>query len=330
MTALGIDARSAIGWTTARGVAPTGPLTERPLSGGVSSSVWAVEGSTAGVVVKRALAELLVDTDWRADPRRSLTEARALEVMRAITPARVPRVLDIDPGSSTIVMERAPLEARSWRDMLLEAPSDPAVGAALGATIAAWHRATWLPWAGAADFVVGEAFEQLRLEPFHGAVARRLPDVADAVSALADELRRTQRCLVHGDVSPKNVLVGPGCLWVIDPEVAHLGDPVFDVAFMGAHLVLAALARPSFAASIGQTWGAFLTRYLADAPSAAVEQRLDAHLGCILLARTDGVSREPGLDTQAVERARELGRVLVGHPGGPARAIWNQVCDVLR
>jgi len=305
-------------------------LTERRLSGGVSSSVWAVEGPSEGVVVKRALAELRVDTDWRADVRRSLTEALALKVMGTITPANVPRVLDVDPDSATIVLERAPLGARTWRDLLLEAPADVAVAEALGATVAAWHRATWQPWSGALDFSDGEVFEQLRLRPFHGAVAARLPDVADVVMACADELRGARSCLIHGDVSPKNVLVAPGYMWIIDAEVAHMGHPVFDLAFMGAHLVLASLARPAFSPSLSRTWSAFLARYLADAPLAAMGERLNAHLGCIVLARTDGVSREPGLDAQAVERARKLGRLLVRQSGRPATPIWDVVNDVLR
>jgi 5-methylthioribose kinase len=289
-----------------------------------------VEGPTDGVVVKQALAELSAGKHWKADTMRSFTEARALEALRAITPARVPRLLDVDRHSSTIVIEQAPRDARSWRELLLEAPADPAVGAALGATVAAWHKATWLPWPGAAEFDRGaRSFEQLRLEPFHGLVATRFPDLAARVLDCAHALRNTRQCLVHGDVSPKNVLVGPGFLWLIDPEVAHIGEPAFDIAFMGAHLALNAIARPSFAASIGATWRAFLQQYLQDSPTGLAESRLEQHIGCLLLARTDGMSREPGLDVEATDRARRLGRRFVERSGDAIDAIWDQVDDAI-
>lgn len=51
---------SASDWVRLRGVAPVGPLSERVLTGGVSSLVVAVEGPDEGVVVKRALATLRV------------------------------------------------------------------------------------------------------------------------------------------------------------------------------------------------------------------------------------------------------------------------------
>lgn len=331
MSALDIDAPSVIDWVQRRGIAPQGPLTRRRLSGGVSSSVWAVEGPIDGVVVKQALAELRVEADWRADPRRNLTEAWALVVLGGITPERVPRLLATDPGSQAFVMERAPRNARNWRDVLLTEPADAVVGTALGATLAAWHRATWSPWEGASAFAEGElAFEQLRLEPFYAAVAERCPELAEGIGACAAELRRARSCLVHGDVSPKNVLVGEGFLWVIDPEVAHIGDPIFDVAFLGAHLALTAVARPDFLESIGATWRAFLASYLVAAPDIDLDHRLSRHVGCLLLARADGLSPEPGLDAAAIERTRRLASALLRQNGQRIDRIWSLVADAIR
>jgi tRNA A-37 threonylcarbamoyl transferase component Bud32 len=325
----GWNAAQAVEWVRTRGVAPAGKLTERPLMGGVSSTVIAVDGTTDGVVVKRALEVLRVDSEWRADPRRSLTEAHALAVLGGLTPNRVPKLLDVDPSSCTLVMERAPIEAENWRSAILDRPASPSVGAELGTTLAAWHRGTWMPWAGAGDFEAGAVLEQLRLRPFHAAVAAVFPDLADQVLACAADLRRARLCLVHGDLSPKNVLIGKDLLWVIDPEVAHIGDPVFDVAFMAAHLILTAIARPAFATTLGDTWLAFLEGYLADAPPASIRDRLNAQVGCLLLARTDGVSREPGLTLGARDQVRRVGRTLLGGSGGEADTMWGIVADVV-
>jgi len=43
---------------------------------------------------------------------------------------------------------------------------------------------------------------------------------------------------VHGDVSPKNILVGPKGPVLLDAECAWFGEPAFDLAFCLNHLLL--------------------------------------------------------------------------------------------
>ena len=325
----GLDAASVVDYLTSRGIAPAGPLVTRELSGGVSSTVLAVEGPNNGVVVKRALARLRVEATWRANPERTLTEARAIELLGAITPDRVPKLVDVDAASLTIVIEEAPRSSRNWREITLEAPADPMIGRELGETLARWHEATWAPWERADEFDEIETFEQLRLRPFHGAVAARYPRLATKIELYADELRTTRQCLVHGDFSPKNVLVGPSLLWVIDFEVAHVGHPIFDVAFLGSHLALTAIARPEHAQSLRATWLAFHDRYRQLAPPTRRGESLGGHLACLVLARTDGLSPEPGLDDPGYARARALGIRLLARRPDDACSIWDEVTHAL-
>lgn len=316
----------AIAWVVDRGVAPSGRLTGRPLTGGVSSTVIAVEGDAAGVVVKRARQRLAVKVEWLADITRSRTEGSALTVFASITPDHVPAIIDSEPATGTLALERAPIDARDWRSVILDGEVDSAIGAEIGAVVGAWHRATWMPWSGADDFTDGaSALEQLRLQPFHAAVARLEPRLAPRILACAAQLRAARICLVHGDLSPKNILVLPDAApWILDPEVAHIGDPVFDVAFLCAHLLLAAVARPHLSAAVRETWDRFLQQYLAVAPAYRMADRLSAHVGCLVLARTDGISREPGLDHARTTLARELGRRLLD-ADAPIDAIWDRV-----
>ena len=86
-----------------------------------------------------------------------------------------------------------------------------------------------------------EAFEQLRLRPFHETVIERRPELADGIEPLLEELRTDRRCFVHGDYSLKNMLVGPDGNWVLDFEVAHHGNPVFDLGFFLSFVVLSAI-----------------------------------------------------------------------------------------
>ena len=79
-----------------------------------------------------------------------------------------------------------------------------------------------------------DTFVQGRLDPYLGDQLRgRHPSLAPALAALSAELLADRCCLVHGDYSPKNVLVGErGSVWLLDFEICHFGHPAFDPAFM--------------------------------------------------------------------------------------------------
>ena len=98
-------------------------------------------------------------------------------------------------------------------------------------------------------------------------IRRAHPDLAPAIDESIDELEQAGLTLVHGDFSPKNVLVPAGAdrePWVIDFEVVHVGHPVFDVAFLISHLILKAIHLPDRRAEIDVARAAFLARYEAD------------------------------------------------------------------
>ena len=61
--------------------------------------------------------------------------------------------------------------------------------------------------------------------------------------ALARTTLATKRALVHGDVSPKNILRGPRGPVFLDAECAWFGDPAFDLAFCLNHLLLKGARR---------------------------------------------------------------------------------------
>lgn len=66
-------------------------------------------------------------------------------------------------------------------------------------------------------------------------------ELAPALYALADDLSSRKVALVHGDVSPKNILVGADEVVFLDAECAVYGDPAFDLAFCTTHLLLKAV-----------------------------------------------------------------------------------------
>jgi tRNA A-37 threonylcarbamoyl transferase component Bud32 len=286
------------------------PMDVRPLSGGVSGEVRAVVAPGLDVVVKRAHEELLVEEEWIADEERLVTEGWALRLAGDLTPAAVPKVIDLDPRTRTLVMERAPRQWRDWRDELLAGRVDPEVGARLGRVLAQWHRETAEHPNLLSAFSDDTAFVQLRIDPFHRTVAERHPDLAEAIDAVVRRLLERRICLVHGDFSPKNVLVGEDGLWVLDWEVAHVGDPDFDRAYLLCHLTLKAIHRPESADAYRDTARSFLAAY-----GAPADADLARNVACLLLARVDGKSPADYLEEPERVRVRELGRAMLADPG---------------
>lgn len=311
-----LDAGNAVAYLVGRGVVPEdAELTVEEFAGGVSGIVLGVRGPGVSLVVKQALPRLRVPEEWNAPARRTDTEAAALRLAATLVPGRFPPVVDSDAGEHVVVLQHAPPGWRNWQAEMLAGRVHSASGAWAGDTLGRLHAATAADTEVAAAFGDYEAFAQLRLEPYHGAVIERLPHLAGALAPLVDELREARICLVHGDYAPKNILIGRDGAWVLDAEVAHVGSPVFDLAFFLAFPLLTAVQKPALAGACSELAAGFMGAYARRAralnPSAA---SITAHTGAMVLARTDGRSPAMFLDTRAAKRARKLGERLVLDP----------------
>lgn len=313
------------GYLQARGVLDAAGAHVDVLAGGVSSLVFAVRTPGLRVVVKQALPRLRVAQEWRAAPWRSLIEARALQVLGRHTPDAVPPVLDIDEERWVVTIPEAPAGHRTWKDDLLRGHADTAVAARLGDVLGVWHAATAGDLDVAREFGSTVVFDQLRTDPFHRTVARTHPDLAGAIGRVVDRMQAGRRCRVSGDYSPKNVLLAPGTLWVIDLEVAHYGDPAFDLGFLLTHLMLKAVHRPAGLPGYQACAMSFLDAYRQHAAPATEPAHLVGQLGCLLLARVDGKSPAEYLDEPARKTVRRVGRALLGGGVLDLPAAWAVV-----
>lgn len=317
-----LDTRTARGWAVAHGLLPVdADIVAEELDGGVSATVIALRlHGDPGIVVKQALPRLRVADEWRATQARAETEADAMRLCGALTPGAVPQVLASDPANHVLAMELVE-GCANWQAEVGAGRAHADVGAWAGATLGTWHARTTDDPGVAARFGDLEAFEELRLRPFHETVIARLPEAARLVAPCAEELRRERSCLVHGDYALKNTLVGPTGPWVLDFEVAHLGNPVFDLGFFLSFVVLSALRWPALAGELRALADGFVAGYERErGAGSASGEGVVAHTACLVLARTDGKSPAQFLDAATRERARARGLELLRRP---AQGLWG-------
>jgi 5-methylthioribose kinase len=209
------------------------------LTGGVSSDIWLVSTGSESFCVKRALPQLRVAADWRAPVQRNRFESAWFRTVGAFMPESVPRILYEEQGEAMFAMEYLlPEKYENWKHMLAHGIVHPETAADVGARLARIHSVTaqsrTLPQLFATDAI----FHAIRIEPYLLETALAHPDIAAKLNALAERTERTKLALVHGDVSPKNILIGPVAPVFIDAECAWFGDPAFDLCFCLNHLLL--------------------------------------------------------------------------------------------
>ncbi len=298
-----LDESSVIPYLTERKLL-TGDATVEVLTGGVSCVVLAVASDEREIVVKQALPELKTKAKWVADQRRAIVEAEAMRVYQSITPDSVPGLLDCDAANFTLTMSRLPNTCTNWKQDMLEGRIHPEMGEKLGKILAKWHNTTAVDEAIKAKFMEGELFEQLRVSPFYRAVAAKNPNLQVVIYSLIEEITTEKIALVHGDFSPKNILAtSDHSPIVLDFEVAHTGNPVFDLAFVSAHLLCKTIRTqsPTEKAAITKTAVNFLSSYR-EYTRISIAETLPQHVALIALARVEGVSPVNYLDEPAQQK----------------------------
>lgn len=303
----------------------------RPLAGGVSSLIVRVDARRGAFCVKRALPKLKVAAEWTASPSRNLAEVAWIREVAAFLPAAVPRILGEDASSYSFAMEWLDPERHPvWKMQLRDGLADPAFAARVATLIATIHGRTARRPELAAAFANDRSFSDLRLDPYFACTARVHADCAAAIGRLIERTASTRLALVHGDVSPKNILAGPSGPVLLDAECASYGDPAFDAAFCLTHLLAKCLWRPRSAAALLACFDAFAAAYLAHAawePRGGLEPRIAHLLAAILLARVDGKSPLEYLGDADREVQRAFARRFVLTPTdslATLRAAWKE------
>ncbi|MBH54918.1 MAG: aminoglycoside phosphotransferase [Opitutaceae bacterium] len=257
-----------------------------PLQGGVSSDIYLIEDGDKRFVVKRALEKLKVEADWYADTSRNKAESDFIDFVETLRPGVVPKISA--KGDGYFAMEFLGDGFRNWKADLLAGNIDVRSAEQAGKVLADIHRQS----AGRPDlaeqFEHMDSFWQLRLEPYLLVVAEKHSDLRFSIEKVAFGLKDERIALIHGDFSPKNIVISSDRWVLLDCEVACYGDPAFDVAFLINHLLLKALYHKKYYQELSVLVDEFWCSYKSNGFD--LDLKVSRLLPMLLLGRVDGKS----------------------------------------
>ena len=290
-----------------------------PLAGGVSSDIWRIDTEKGSVCAKRALSKLRVNADWYAPVERNRFEAKWLQVAHQAHAACAPELLGQHPELGVLVMQYLdPDNYRVWKQELRAGNADSQTANAMGQILSTIHSYAARNNHLAREFPTDKIFFEIRLAPYLLATAERHPNLAHALEELVLQTQRHAKTLVHGDVSPKNILIGPQGPLLLDAECATWSDPAFDLAFCLNHLLLKCLWTPASSPDFLHCFEVLTTSYLTSVDwelPRELEARAARLLPGLLLARVDGKSPvEYVTQDHQRERVRRVASTLLIKP----------------
>lgn len=295
------------------------------LSGGVSSTIFKITTEFNTFCLKQPLPQLKVTKLWSAPVERVYAEIAWLEVAESIVPGSTPRLLGVDEQTNSFVMAFLPQEEYlNWKTELLNGHVNPSFAASVAVTLAKIHAGTADNESVRTTFSNDASFFSLRLDPYLMETARCHPDLAEILHALVVRTQNEKRVLVHGDVSPKNILVGDAGPIFLDAECACFGDPAFDVAFLLNHLLLKTVAVSTRAEALLEAFDAFISGYLSGVhwePHHNLESRIASLLPGLMLARISGKSPVEYLTPSMRDEVANTARALVASPSANLDAL---------
>ena len=302
------------------------------LTGGVSSDIWKVDNGAGVYCVKRALSKLKVEADWFAPVERNRFEVAWYRIANKLAPGLAPQILAHDDSAMLFAMTYLdPAEYKLWKSELRDGRADTGQAALVGTLLGRIHAGSADNSDIAASFPRADIFQAIRLEPYLEATAAEHPDLEPQLFALSRTTAATKRVMIHGDVSPKNILLGPDGPVFLDAECACIGDPAFDLAFCLNHFLLKCLWTPAASSGFIDCFTAMTNAYLDEViwePRAELEQRAAKLLPGLFLARVDGKSPVEYIELERDrDRVRRCARALLKTPPTHLHAVagsWQE------
>ena len=264
--------------------------------------------------IKRALKKLTVKEDWFAPVDRSNFEAKYFKICKSISPNSFPKVLGHDQDRYILAMEWYDNNKyKLWKTKLLNNYVNKYDAIMVAKILAKVHSFFYMKKNYEKHFFNDKTFHDIRIEPYILFTSRFYPQFRGKFLSVAQSLKKNKTTLIHGDFSPKNILIGRSHPIVLDAETACWGDPSFDLAFCFNHFILKSIHKNNKKKflEIGKY---FIESYLEKIDFENVDSflfRFFSILPLFILARVDGKSPVEYFNFRDKETARKFGLKLL-------------------
>ncbi len=297
------------------------------LTGGVASDVALVQTDQKKYCVKFALSKMRVKADWFAPISRNLSEYEWLKIAEIIIPENTPEMYGFSEKTGGFAMAYVGGEdCFVWKERLFQAPPDISIAEKVGKTFGKVQSYTGERSFNTSPFENKDVFFHMRTEPYILFTGSNHPELKPIFDEVAQSLTDANKTLVHGDVSPKNILVKAGEPILIDAECATMGDPAFDVAFCLNHFFLKAVFSPHFKVELEKAANSFFANYYEFVhweDHQEFNNRVAKLLPMLGLARVDGKSPVEYLDKEQQKRVRTIVIPLIKKPINNIQQVLN-------
>lgn len=299
------------------------------LTGGVASDIACVRFADQSLCLKFALPQLDVAEEWFAPVHRSKAEYAWLTVAQTSSPGTAPALFGYSNHLHGFAMEYIEGDGvYLWKTALLARAPDRGEAQAVADALGRIHAKSTDLGFETGPFDNMDDFDALRIDPYLRFTATRHPKLAKPLLGMAESLRASRTALVHGDVSPKNILLRAGGPVILDAECATMGDPAFDVAFCLNHLILKAIHIPDDLDSLLARAIAFHEAYSQhvlweDASDLTV--RVAQLIPMLMLARIDGKSPVEYLDEAERQTIRTAACKLIEDPAATLHDLLERL-----
>ncbi len=285
------------------------------ITDGVSSDIWYVKSKNKEFCVKRALSKLTVKEDWFAPVDRNNYEANYFNVCKKILPAPFPKILGHDKKEFILAMEWFNSKNYTlWKKELLNKNISVSNAESIAKILAKIHSVFYNKKKYEKIFTNDKTFFDIRIEPYIIFTSRSYPKYKSNFLAAANSLVMNKSTIIHGDFSPKNILIGKKSPIILDAETACWGDPIFDLTFCSNHLVLKSILHLDKKKSYIDVLHKFIVKYFS---YLKIEKKDDCIirfinlLPLLMLARIDGKSPVEYFDECKKKYVRTFGQALL-------------------
>ncbi len=282
---------------------------------GVSSDIWHVSAEKKEFCIKRALGKLTVKEDWFAPINRNNYEAKYFLYCKDVIPNSFPKVLGHDNKKFILAMEWYDNEKFiNFKKKLLAKTISLTDAKRVGKVLGVKHKFFYKKQKFKKIFLNDETFYAIRIEPYLVFTSRFYPELSSYYKNIIEFLNKNKSTLIHGDFSPKNILIGKNYPIILDAETACWGNPIFDLAFFNNHLILKSILNDVIYRSYLELSKYFLEAYFAHFSFIKNRFLIEKFIilqSLLILARVDGKSPVEYFSKKHKDKARSLAKIIL-------------------